>query len=286
MTVISVRKIMPCIVSLGLITWLAALVTGIFYESVAHCYRHHSVHGQSNESASVIPQPNEIQPFSYYQPIIARDLFKTRRAEKAASPNHDDTEQLETARLDVRLWGTVSGSDSRRFAVIEAKDSTNRRQQHLYREGDTIAQARIEKILRDKVVISLNGQRQMLLLEEYKSQAQRRPIRRATGSRRVAYRRIIRRATIANAVSNVGQLMTQAKILPRKDGLTITAIKPGSLFRRLGLRNGDVIEGVNGQGIQSVDDALSIYSRLRNDASVTVDIKRRGRKRTMQYTIR
>ena len=80
--------------------------------------------------------------------------------------------------------------------------------------------------------------------------------------------------------------MAQAKIVPGKDGLVITAIKPGSVFRRLGLRNGDVIEGVNGRNVQSVDDALVIYNRLRNDASVTVDIMRRGRKRTMQYSIR
>jgi general secretion pathway protein C len=233
-----------------------------------------------------VPESQGIPPIAYYQEIISRDLFRTRHTGKVASNGRDDTDNLETARLDARLWGTVSGNDSSRFAVIETKDSTNRPQQNLFREGDTIENAIIKRILRDKVVISLDGQRQLLLMEDYKSQGHRKPFPRTAASGKSVYRRILQRSVIEKAVSNVGQLMTQAKIMPRGDGLAISAIKPGSLFRRLGLRNGDVIEGVNGRTIQSVDDALSIYNRLRNDSSVTVDIKRGGRNRTLQFTIR
>ncbi len=283
------RKIAYGAVNLFLITWLVFMAVGLLYDWAANSYRripaaHISTSAMKTEDSRKI----ETHPLAYYRAIISRDLFRTRpaQAQKAALPKLDDTANLETAKLDALLWGTVSGNDSTRYAVIETKDSTNRRQQTLYREGDTIGQVVIKKILRDKVVISLNGQRQLLLLEDYKSQRRGRPLPRNAVSRRAVYRRVVRRTTIDHAVNNAGQLMTQARIVPRKDGLTINAIKPGSLFRRLGLRNGDVIEGVNGRAIQSVDDALSIYSRFRNASSVTVDIKRRGRKRTFQYTIR
>lgn len=289
MPTIEVRKIAYGSINLALITWLAFLAAGIFYDCVIQAYQGTPTPDIKTEK---LKRQNSQQlarhPFAYYRDIISRDLFRTQpaKAEKKATSPQYDTENLETAQLDARLWGTVSGNDSTRYAVIETKDSTNRRQQNLFREGDTIDQAVIKRILRDKVVVSLNGQRQLLLLEDFKSQARRRLPRRRPAAGNAVYRRAIRRSTINKAVSNVGQLMTQAKIIPRNDGLAISAIKPGSLFRRLGLRNGDVIEGVNGRAIQSVDDALSIYNKFRNDSSVTVAIKRRGRRRTFRYTIR
>lgn len=289
MPAVEVRKIAYGAINLALITWLAFIAVGICYDCVIHAYQQ-----SPTRSIKTITRQHEKSqeparhPLAYYREIISRDLFRTRpaQAEKKVVSAQDDTENLETAQLDAQLWGTVSGNDTSRFAVIETKDSTNRRHQNLFREGDTIDKAVIERILRDKVVVSLNGQRQLLLLEDFKSQARRRlpPRRTATGN--AVYSRSIRRSVIDNAVSNVGQLMTQARIIPRNDGLAISAIKPGSLFRRLGLRNGDVIEGVNGRAIQSVDDALSIYNKFRNESSVTVAIKRRGRKRTFKYTIR
>ena len=253
MTALNLVKKTSCIVNLGLIAWLAAMVTGAFYKSLEYSCVRFSANDESRTVVHNILPSHQTHPFSYYHAIIVRDLFKTRHAQKVESWDPDDTEQLETAQLDVRLSGTVSGNDSTRFAVIEAKDGTNRRQQHLFREGETIELATIEKILRDKVVINLAGQRQMLLLEEYRSQAKRRPVPSYAGSGGRTYRRIIRRSTIERSVRNVGQLMAQAKIVPGKDGLVITAIKPGSVFRRLGLRNGDVIEGVNGRNVQSVE---------------------------------
>ena len=289
MPTFEVRKIAYGGVNLALITWLAFLAAGIFYDCVTRVYQGIPTPDIKTETLThEYSQQPDRRPLTYYRDIISRDLFRTRPAQaekKEISPQYD-TENLETAELDARLWGTVSGNDSARYAVIETKDGTNQRQQNLFREGDTIDQAVIKRILRDKVVVSLNGQRQLLLLEDFKSQARRRlpPRRPAAGN--AVYRRAIRRSTIDKAVSNVGQLMTQARIIPRNDGLAISAIKPGSLFRRLGLRNGDVIEGVNGRSIQSVDDALSIYNKFRNDSSVTVAIKRRGRRRTFQYNIR
>ena len=283
---ISSRKIACCIVNLALLSWNSALVADIAYACLGQAYASRPNISQRAESKHVEVRPSKRHPFAYYRVIVKRDIFKTQKSEKAALDRSAATEQLQVAQLDARLWGTATGSDGSRFAVIETTDSSHRVQQHLFREGDAVNSAVIQKILRDKVVVSVNGQRQLLVLEDYKSQPQRRRLpRRARSSRRIS-RRIIPRATIERAVGNVGQLMTQARIVPRETGLQITSIKPGSLFRRLGLRNGDVIQGVNGRSIRSVDDALSIYRRLLSSNSVAVDIQRRGRRWTMKYSIR
>jgi general secretion pathway protein C len=85
--------------------------------------------------------------------------------------------------------------------------------------------------------------------------------------------------------------MTQVKIQPhmqegRPDGLAISNIKPNSIFRRMGLRNGDILKQVEGQDIRTVDDALRLYDSMKTADRVSVVIERRGSMRTIDYSIR
>ena len=97
---------------------------------------------------------------------------------------------------------------------------------------------------------------------------------------------------INDAIEDVSKLMTQVKITPKmgedgqQEGLAMSNIKPNSIFRRMGLRNGDVLKSVDGQSIQSVDDALKLYDQLKSADKVSVQIMRRGAERTIEYNIR
>ena len=53
----------------------------------------------------------------------------------------------------------------------------------------------------------------------------------------------------------------------------------------MGFRNGDVIVGVDGKDIESVDDALSLYKNLQSADNVKVEIRRRGRLQTLNYSV-
>jgi general secretion pathway protein C len=101
----------------------------------------------------------------------------------------------------------------------------------------------------------------------------------------------LRRNQIDSAVQDVAQLMNQVNIRPhfnqgQPDGMMFSRIRPNSIFMRMGLRNGDIITGVNGRAISTVDDALGFYEGLKSADNVTVDIKRGGRPRTIEYTIK
>lgn len=72
----------------------------------------------------------------------------------------------------------------------------------------------------------------------------------------------------------------------QSDGLAVSNIQPNSIFRRMGLRNGDILVGVDGQNFKSVDDALRLYDNLKTSDNVSVQIKRRGRLRTIDYNVR
>jgi general secretion pathway protein C len=85
--------------------------------------------------------------------------------------------------------------------------------------------------------------------------------------------------------------MTQVQIRPHMEngvpaGLALSSIKPNSIFRRMGLRNGDVITGVDGREISSVDDALRLVDNLKSASTVSVQLKRRGRQKDIEYHIR
>ena len=231
------------------------------------------------QHAKPISKRNAYHPLSHYDVIVKRNLFKTKIDESSIPIS---VETLDNTQLDVKLWGTVTGDIKNSFAIIEKTKSGKKKSQDLYHVGDVLQNAVIEKILREKVILDINGENKLLEMEKRYSSG-----RRNKNSRQpVRQRKTIRRALIENAAENVNKIMTQAKIRPHAEGLNISRIRPGSIFRKLGLRNGDIITGVDGRRIESVDDALSLYQNLRSASRVTLELKRRGRARVINYTIR
>ena len=235
-------------------------------------------------------------PLSHYQPVVERNLFQTK-ATAAVLPQAVDVEGLQQTSLKLKLWGTVTGDEKEAYAVIE---ETGKRKQNLYRIGDSVQNATLKLILREKVVLSVSGRDEVLEIEKAVSRRSRvRPssvssARSGAGQRRSRPRTqkiTLRRAQIDEAMQDMNQLLSSVNIRPhfrdgQPDGLMLSRVKPNSIFMRMGLRNGDVISGVNGQELQSVDDVMSFYERLKDSDQVTVNLKRGGRDRTIQYTIR
>jgi general secretion pathway protein C len=91
-------------------------------------------------------------------------------------------------------------------------------------------------------------------------------------------------------MENLGELMEQATLRPHIEdgqsaGISITGIKPNAIFRKMRLRNGDIITGVNGNNIASVEDAISIVEQLTSGSNIQLQIKRRGREQSLDYSI-
>jgi general secretion pathway protein C len=238
-----------------------------------------------------------LKPISAYNAVLERNLFNTR---SAAAPKADtekvDIASLEETKLNLKLWGTVSGTKDGDYAVIE---DVKTREQDLYRTGDTIQTAVVKEIHREKVVLTVDGKDEVLQMQEFDTgKSGFRPGSAATASRSStvtpatrAQRISLRRSYIDQAMTDVASLMTQVKIQPHMEegmpaGLSLSSIKPNSIFRRMGLRNGDVITGVDGSEISTVDDALRLVDNLRSSSTLSVQLKRRGREKTIEYRIR
>ncbi len=254
----------------------------------------------STSQAAPTPVEYSKAPLSDYKAITGRNIFNSSTAAIAAASKSEkvDIEKLKETDLKLKLWGTVTGQDKRAYAVIE---DTKARQQNLYRTGDSIQNAVVKLILREKVVLSVGDRDEILAMEEIRARtggrSGRRISRSSSGSspRKLpvsSYPRKIRlkRDQIEKAMENLGQLMEQANLRPhivdgQPAGISITGIKPNAIFRKMRLRNGDVITGVNGSSIESVEDAVKVVEQLSSGSNIQLQIKRRGREQTLDYSI-
>ena len=242
-----------------------------------------------------LAEDNEQPPLSNYGAIARRNLFNTQAGVEipAKSINVDELKETD---LKLKLWGTVSGRGRQAYAVIE---DTKTKKQNLYRTGDTIQNATVKLILRQKVVLTVDDRDEVLGMEEIGAASERRESRTVaradSAPPRLPVSSYPRQLSLESnqieaALNNLDQLMDQAEIRPhieegRPSGISITAIKPNTVFRKMRLRNGDIITGVNGTPIETVEDAMKIFSDLRSASELQVEIKRRGQKRVLNYKI-
>jgi general secretion pathway protein C len=281
------------IANILLITLGVYLLVNGFYSIVTAKFDDGGVSRLPRPPGKPAPAERPQAPLSKYRTIVNRDIFNTARLEATPQPKKVDLEALKETDLNLKLWGTVSRQEGAAYAVIE---DTKTREQNLYRTGDSIQNATVKLILREKVVLTVNDSDEVLTMEEIDSGKKSRNSARKNqpGSKLPvsSYSRKItlNRANIDNALENIGQLMDQATIRPhiedgRPAGIAITGIRPNAIFRKMRLRNGDVITGVNGRPIESVEDAISVFEDLTSSSEIKVDIKRRGRHQTLDYRI-
>jgi general secretion pathway protein C len=88
------------------------------------------------------------------------------------------------------------------------------------------------------------------------------------------------------ALSDTNQLLTQARAIPQEDGLRFFAIRPNSIFFKIGLRNGDVIHKINEVELDNIENALKLFEELRGQTHFSIDLTRRGQNLTYEYTVK
>jgi len=154
-------------------------------------------------------------------------------------------------------------------------------------------------ILRGKVVLRVGDKDEILTMEESSSRRAsleeeasssrrgRRPSRASGRSASIT----VRRSDVQDALKNINTLLSQVRIRPhfkdgKADGLALSNIKGNSIFAKLGLRDGDVVRGVNNRPIRSPDDIVSFYNKLTSASRISLQINRRGQDSTINYRIR
>lgn len=227
---------------------------------------------------------------SNYRIISDRALFGV--PERLDQEDPKDIETLEPTQLNLALLGTVEGDGDTGWAVIM---DNSKKKQDIYRIGDSVQEAVINKIVRNKVILRVGERNEVLTIEEGSKEAGPGDISRTPASNIAAAlpsRTIsLRRSDVEESLQDINKILSEARVRPYfKDGtpkgLIVTGIRGNSLFRRMGFRNGDIVQGVDSKPITSPDDIVSMYSDLKSASNVAIQILRRGREQTLNYNFR
>lgn len=101
----------------------------------------------------------------------------------------------------------------------------------------------------------------------------------------------IDRKFVEKLMANPSLLARQAKFRPAvKDGKTrgfrVLRVRRGTLPQLLGLKNGDTLLAVNGSDLNSMDRAMSLYTKLRRASELSLTVERKGKVIEKQISIR
>ena len=254
------------------------------------------------------------RPVAYYASIQAHDIFNSAKPEP-----EKPKEPPKPTELKLKLWGVVVHTDGSSYCVIE--DLTTRKQA-LYRISDTVAASAVVKQIEwDRVILERDGKDEILDL----SPPQGGPVPAGVVPSRVSappapavapppaapgapgsptapgqnprIRQVsenqyeIERTEVDSALDNMNQLFTQIRAVPHFEGghsvgFRLFAIRQNSIFDQIGLKNGDVLQRINGSDLSDPAKALALLQQLRNERDLNLEILRNKESKTLVYSVK
>jgi general secretion pathway protein C len=221
-----------------------------------------------------------------YKAVIERNLFGGDPYGPKAPPQKEEQkpEDLPLSQLKLKLKGTIVDKNGKySTAIIE---DLARKSQDLYHVGDKVKNALIKKIARTYVIINTGSRDEILAMNPDEMGKKSSPQIQRTGSGKIK----VSRKLIEHSMSNLASIMQDALIKPyfrrgKVEGFKITQIRNGSLYSQLGLKNGDVLIGINNEKLDDPKKLLTLYDRFKNLNEIKLKIKRYGRQETLSYQL-
>jgi type II secretion system protein C len=221
--------------------------------------------------------------------IVQRNIFGSCESgsagEKPAGSKKENP--LSSLSAQLRLVATVAGDEQVACAVVGNLKS---RIQDIYKTGDIVGGAQIERIDRNKLVLSYEEQREVLNLRI--SQEEPRPARKKEGRAAAESRKGVDCGNVVCSgergvnqkvyVTNTGGMQTflkKMKAAPyivngKGEGLCITGLDDLSMAGFFGFKDGDVIQKVNGQVLTDKQKAFQVLKKARSQSSLDFEVLR------------
>ncbi len=223
------------------------------------------------------------------QDLLAGHLFG-KTASKVA-PTAAPIEDIPESSLNMILTGVVAAGDDS-LALIKVNDEP----ETPFAIGEELTRGvTLQAVYPDRAIIERRGVTEALLLEDAAASLLKTPVaeRPASPTRGGIQAQgnntfTIDRATLNEELNNQ-DLFRQALIVPNAGGgFLVRQIQPGSLYEKLGLKVGDVIRGVNGRSVNTIDQVFQVYQQLGGVDQLTgvqLEVMRAGQIQQLQYTI-
>jgi type II secretory pathway component PulC len=252
------------------------------------------------EQVEIIPCENPLLP-GKYKIIVERNIFGSSGLSLAReNPRREKTElPISIFKSQFRLLATVAGDDQVACAVIENLTSKT---QNIYKAGDIIGGAKIERIERNKVVVLYREQHEVLHLNIMRNaldlvDKNKEPViaqkQNATESVKVVspFERGIDKRAFVTQVPTIEVFLEKMEVVPyimngQQQGLSITGLDDLSMAGYFGFKNGDVIQNVNGQALTDKQKAFQIIKKARSQSSFRVQLLRNQHKMDLSFKMK
>jgi general secretion pathway protein C len=193
----------------------------------------------------------------------------------------------------LKLLGVVIGDRGGVSAIVEELSS---KRQLFFQLHDQIPDVgEITEIRRDGMLVRQGDQQEFLELAA--SQVEKPPAPPVAAGPASApgpgmpVRTVLDRRDVDLAMSDLPKLLSQARAVPYlvngvMNGFRLDAVAPSSFYDKIGLKQGDVLQQVNGVDIRDPGTMLTLFQQLRNEKTVKLDVLRNNQRTAMTFDIR
>jgi general secretion pathway protein C len=237
---------------------------------------------------------------SLVDPILKRNIFdSTKVGQQSASD--DDGDAGAKSSLPVTLIATIV-SDPEQFSSCLIGDEKGENGALGYGIGDMVlGEATIYRIEQKRVILKrTDGELEYLEMDGADPVAPS-SVKAAKSSKSGKWDGVekagetkftIDQETFDKILENPDKLAGQIRAVPhtdesgKVDGYRLSGIRRSSLFRKLGIKNGDVVHSVNGNDLTNMSSALSAFESLQNERNFNFEVTTRKQKKTYEYEVR
>lgn len=243
------------------------------------------------------------------QNIIERFLFgkKTVTNKTNTAQQNEVINNAPETRLSINLTGivAVSNDDKAGIAIIE---SQGRQVSYLVEEVVQGTRAEVAQILPDRVILSVNGRFETLMLDGLDfSKKVSMPVLAAREAQDMGPQKIEQSELQINATADpdvkeaiietreellsepgklfdyirVSQAMSDGELI----GYRLSPGKEPALFKQMGLQNNDLAVAINGYQLTDLQQAMAAINELRNTSDATITIERDGEQIDVQFSL-
>jgi general secretion pathway protein C len=252
-------------------------------------------HGEARKPAPAVGLPAAKEsPSKRVEPAAAERGAGGSRPLFASSPvpaTSDASGDAPATQLQLKLLGTIAGGQS--LGLADIQDSQNR-MENLYHVGDTIQGAKIEEIARRRVVLLVDGRREVLEMAfgspSGKPTTAEAPRPATTGPAPSIHEVVkvispndllVNKHNFLARVGSVEAVLKTVKLEPyvvdgKTAGMKITGLSDdvATMAALANVQNGDVIQNINGQNLTSPQKTFQTLQKARTQPALDMQILR------------
>jgi general secretion pathway protein C len=270
-------------------TYVFALITLLTLSAYLLADTVDAMIGRSLDVSAKVSRPVDqerpgIEPrreLSDYSSILERGLFGEGKGPSGAPAAESYSAYT--------LIGTIEGES---FSGAVLADATN--QQAFYRHDQKLPDgSMLMKVKHDRVTLKRpdGSTVELQVVDDTKIVNIAKAVP-GSGVRKVGEGKfMVDQREIASSTENLNQVLTQARALPYMEagktvGFRISEIVPGSIYEKIGLVNGDVVQRVNSQDVDDPGKFFQLYQGLKDEKRISIDLLRNGQRQSLNYEVR